>query len=42
MNPKERMNRAYIDTKIASIFEPMVSEILKAKPANVVSDCSPC
>lgn len=34
---KEKMNRAYIDSKLASIFEPMVNSIFAEKPDDFVS-----
>ena len=36
MNTHERMNRAYIDSKLAQIFEPMVNEIFLNKPDDYV------
>ena len=36
-NTKEKMNRAYIDSKLASIFEPMVNSIFAEKPDDFVS-----
>ena len=35
-NTKEKMNRAYIDSKLASIFEPMVNAIFVDKPDDYV------
>ena len=37
MNAHERMNRAYIDSKLAQIFEPMVNEIFQNKPEEYVT-----
>lgn len=34
---KEMMNKAYIDHKLASIFEPMVNQILQEQPGDTVS-----
>ena len=31
-NAKEKMNRAYIDSKLSSIIEPMVNQIFHEKP----------
>ncbi len=36
MNSKERMNRAYIDSRLSGIFEPMVSSLLAEKPNDMV------
>ena len=33
---KERMNKAYIDGKLSSIFEPMVNAIFSTKPEDPV------
>lgn len=38
-NSKEMMNKAYIDHKLASIFEPMVNQILQEQPDDTVSLC---
>lgn len=35
-NSKEMMNKAYIDHKLASIFEPMVNQILQEQPGDTV------
>jgi len=35
-NIKERMNRAYIDNKLAGIIEPMVNSIFVEKPDDYV------
>lgn len=39
-NPKEKMNRAYIDSKLSTILEPMVNQIFLEKPADHVSPSS--
>jgi hypothetical protein len=36
-NPKERMNRAYIDNKLSIIFEPLVNQIVQDKPTSIVT-----
>ena len=36
-NPKERMNRSYIDNKLSLIFEPLVSAIFQEKPEDHVT-----
>ena len=36
-NPKEKLNRAYIEGKLSSIFEPMVNSIFAEKPDDFVS-----
>jgi hypothetical protein len=33
---KEKMNRAYIDSKLAQIFEPMVNQIFAKNPDDLV------
>ena len=33
---KEKMNRAYIDSKLGGIFEPMVNQIFAEKPDDFV------
>jgi len=38
MSSKEKMNRAYIDSKISGIFEPMVAAILQDNPTDVVNN----
>lgn len=35
-NTKEKMNRAYIDSKLGGIFEPMVNSIFSEKPPDIV------
>ena len=35
-NAKEKMNRAYIDSKLGGIFEPMVNHIFQEKPEDFV------
>ena len=35
--PKERMNKAYIESKLSSIFEPMVVQLIKDKPDEIVT-----
>ena len=35
-NPKEKMNRSYIDNKLAGIFEPMVNQIFQEQPSDNV------
>ncbi len=36
MSAKERVNRAYIDSKLASILEPMVNQIFIERPEDYV------
>jgi hypothetical protein len=35
-NSKEMMNKAYIDHKLAGIFEPMVNQIVQERPSDTV------
>lgn len=35
-NPKEKMNRSYIENRLGQIFEPMVNQIFQEKPADSV------
>jgi hypothetical protein len=37
-NPKERMNRAYIENKLSIIFEPLVNQIVQDKPTSTVTN----
>jgi hypothetical protein len=37
---KERVNKAYIESKLSQIFEPMVVQMIKDKPDKIVSP--PC
>ncbi len=39
-NPKEKMNKAYIDSKLAGIIEPMVGALCVDAPADEVSQIS--
>ena len=36
-NAKEQMNKAYIDTKLSGIIEPMVNQIFSEKPSDNVT-----
>lgn len=36
MTTKERINKAYIESKLSGIFEPMVVQLIQDKPANIV------
>jgi hypothetical protein len=36
-NPKEKMNKSYIDNKLSSIFEPMVNQIFQENPSDTVN-----
>lgn len=38
-NTKEKMNKSYIDNKLAGIFEPMVNSIFVDNPSDTVFIC---
>jgi len=36
MDSKEKINKAYIDSKLQVVFEPMVQSIVEKEPSDVV------